>query len=281
MLTRTFQHVSGVGAKTEAGFWEKGVTSWNAIGTASFDAVSPRYRQAIFTSAEEGLDAMARGDSRWFASRLPSRLHWRMFREFRSRMLYLDIETTGSDSRDSVTTIATWDGATIRTYVRGRNLDRFPKDLSRDAVLVTYSGKSFDVPVLERTFGIRMDHAHLDLRYILGGLGLKGGLKGVERQLGIVRAESDGLDGMSAVHLWNRYRKTGEPEVLETLLAYNIEDTVILEKLAVIAWNRLVDETPFGEALRLPEPRVPEIPCRAAPSVVAWLREVGGARVGR
>ena len=61
------------------------------------------------------------------------------------------------ESYDSVTTIAIYDGQTVRTYVRGRNLDAFAKDIQAYRLLITYNGKSFDQPLLETRY--RMSRA--------------------------------------------------------------------------------------------------------------------------
>ena len=62
---------------------------------------------------------------------------------------------------------------------------------------------------------------------------MKGGLKGVEKQLGISR-ESEGVDGLEAIRLWNRYLYSADLEALETLLRYNLEDVVNLKTLKEI-----------------------------------------------
>ncbi len=59
---------------------------------------------------------------------------------------------------------------------------------------------------------------------------LKGGLKGVERQLGIKRQLTD-VDGYMAVQLWWDYINNNNQESLQTLLAYNEEDVVNLRVL--------------------------------------------------
>lgn len=75
-------------------------------------------------------------------------------------------------------------------------------------VIVTYNGKTFDIPFIERYFGIKIPHAQLDLRYILYSLGYSGGLKSCERQSGIGRTGSlADVDGFFAVLLWNDYTK--------------------------------------------------------------------------
>jgi uncharacterized protein YprB with RNaseH-like and TPR domain len=54
-----------------------------------------------------------------------------------------------------------------------------------------YNGKTFDVPFIEKYFGIRMNHAHIDLRYVLKSLGYAGGLKRCEKALGLDRGEEN------------------------------------------------------------------------------------------
>jgi uncharacterized protein YprB with RNaseH-like and TPR domain len=64
---------------------------------------------------------------------------------------------------------------------------------------------------------------------------LKGGLKAVERRLGIERQLTN-VDGYMAVQLWWEYVNTGNPDALDILLAYNREDVLNLHVLR----NRLL-----------------------------------------
>ena len=125
---------------------------------------------------------------------------------------------------------------------------------------MTYNGKCFDVPFIERYFNIRLNHAHIDLRYILHSLGFRGGLKGVERQLGLDRGDLRDIDGYFAVLLWNEYVKSGNPGALETLLAYNVQDTVTLENLLVTAYNMKLKQTPFYRELLIDDSTAPANP---------------------
>ena len=196
----------------------------------------------------------------YFCERLPVNRHWRIFPEFRESVAYVDIETTGLDMQESeITTIALYDGESVRCYVNGRNLDDFIRDIQSFSVLVTYNGKTFDVPFIERFFGTRLDHAHIDLRYVLKSLGYSGGLKRCEQALGIDRHELEGVDGWFAVLLWFDYLNGGNEKALETLLAYNIEDVVNLEQLCVAAYNMKIQETPFADSDLLPLPLRPEV----------------------
>jgi len=73
-------------------------------------------------------------------------------------------------------------------------------------------------------------------------VGLKGGLKGVERAVGIARpGDLAQLDGWDAVRLW-REHLGGSPESLRTLVRYNTEDILNLEPLLDIAIRRHIEE---------------------------------------
>jgi hypothetical protein len=161
---------------------------------------------------------------------------------------YVDIETTGLGDASAITTIVVYDGDTIHHYVNGVNLAAFPRDIRRYAVLVTYNGKCFDVPVIERFFRMQMPQAHIDLRYVLKRLGYAGGLKGCERQLGMARTDLADVDGFFAVLLWDEFQRTKNPKALETLLAYNTTDVLNLETLLVLAYNLHVQDTPSAPA---------------------------------
>jgi len=63
---------------------------------------------------------------------------------------------------NEITTIALYDGKTIRWYVNGQNLEQFAQDIQDYALLVTYNGKSFDVPFIESYLGVRLDLGHID-----------------------------------------------------------------------------------------------------------------------
>ncbi len=118
----------------------------------------------------------------------------------------------------------------------------------------------------------RLDHAHIDLRYVLRSLGYSGGLKSCEHQLGLDRGNLEGVDGFFAVLLWKEFEQTGDRKVLETLLAYNIEDVVNLETLMVMAYNLKLKKTPFEVTHRLGLPDRPELPFTPDTGVVERIK---------
>ncbi len=272
MLQHSFIHIPGIGATTEQLLWANGILSWDDVREPLPAALPTAKARLLLRHAPERRRLLAEAPLE-FAHRLPGSERWRLFPAFRAKTAYLDIETTGHfGPQTMITAIALYDGQTVHSYVQGENLDRFVEEIDRYDMLVTYNGRAFDVPMLERAFGLRLRHLHLDLRYILHRLGIKGGLKGCEKYFGLDRGDLAGLDGYAAVLLWQEYERTGDRRVLETLLAYNIEDTVNLETLMVHAYNLYLAATPFAERHRLSLPSPPQRPCRPDTEVVRRLR---------
>jgi uncharacterized protein YprB with RNaseH-like and TPR domain len=174
---------------------------------------------------------------------------------------------------DYITTIALYDGESVRHYIQGDNLARFREDIMKFKVIVTYNGKCFDVPFINRYFNMALDKAHIDLMYVLRSLGYRGGLKGCEKQFGLDRGDLDGVDGYMAVLLWRDFEFNGNIRALETLLSYNTLDAVNLEMLMVRAYNLKVQETPFLATHELPEPKAPENPFEPDPKTLGRIRE--------
>lgn len=232
MLTRTFLHLPGVGARTEAHFRRQGLHTWEDLLAADRVPGLSEARLALLQRAvRESLGNL--GEPRYFASRLPSGEHWRLWRHFRPRAAYLDIETYGRAWPGLLVTVAgLYDGANFRQFLQGNNLADFPAALADIDLLITYNGTQFDLPVLRAYFPeLRLPPVHLDLRFLLARLGFRGGLKGIEPKFGITRPPGvAGLDGYAAVLLWQRHQR-GDRTALELLLAYNREDVINLEAL--------------------------------------------------
>ena len=250
MLRNTFIHLPHVGRVSEKQLWQKGITSWQDILKHKNEYAKKLLPiKHLLELSEQKLSVC---DIKFFIKRLPSDQHWRIFQEFRHLTVYLDIETTGlGGPNDYITTISLFDGKNISTYVHGKNMGRFLDDIKKYKVIITYNGKCFDVPFIEREFETSLPHAHLDLRYILKSLGISGGLKKCEKQLGFSRGELEGVDGLFAVYLWKDYL-AGNDKALDTLLAYNIEDTINLEKLMMIAYEKKIESLPLDSDALVP-----------------------------
>lgn len=152
---------------------------------------------------------------------------------------YLDIETTGFIG-----------GASYPTVV-GIAID-FPGDWSVEQLvgdeitpaaiehvlegvttIYTFNGRSFDLPFLAWKPGVdlRRRFEHHDLMHISRRFGLRGGLKRIERALGIGRTDLPEMDGHDAVLLWRKYFNEGNTSALELLLEYNRADVENLHTL--------------------------------------------------
>ena len=272
MIRHTFLHIPGIGPKTEQNFWAAGVLDWDAFDGDVPLKLSAAKRDAIADALAESRRQLAQGNPAFFARRLPAGQQWRLFDPFRGQAAYLDIETTGLEADCTISTIAVYDGETTATYVNGRNLDDFLGDIDQYRMLITYNGKCFDVPVIERHFGRTLNHAHIDLRYVLAGLGFKGGLKRCEAQLGMNRGDLEDIDGLFAVVLWKAYLRNRDAQALETLLAYNLQDAINLESLMIRAYNLKIGQTPFGGQPELTLPQPPPNPFAAHRRTIARYR---------
>ncbi len=279
MLENTFSHIRGIGPKTERKLWDSDIKSWDDVsrGRAS---LAGRKAQLAEDCLRESKAQLANGNPDYFSRRLATSQHWRLFPHFRHATAYLDIETTGLGAPgDYITVIGLYDGKSIRHYIHDDNLLDFKDDIREYKMLVTYNGKMFDIPFIRSYLNIPLQQAHIDLRFPLASLGYRGGLKTCERKLGIEREDVAGIDGFFAVLLWHDYNNNGNEKALETLLAYNIADVVNLEKLAVLAYNMKLEETPFAKSRRLKVPPVPRVQFRAHAETVKRLRSGIGERL--
>jgi len=111
---------------------------------------------------------------------------------------------------------------------------------------------------------------------LLRSLGYKGGLKGCEKKAGIERGDLEGVDGYSAILLWNDYQRNKNPKSLETLLAYNIQDVVNLEYLMILSYNLKLKETPFVQSHQISSPKQPEISFKADKRIIEGIRRMEG-----
>ena len=151
---------------------------------------------------------------------------------------YLDIETTGlSRYYCDITVIGVGVEVgrrvvTVQLMENGLTERRLLRALKGVERIYTYNGSRFDLPFIRSQLGIDLteEFTHHDLMYDCWRNNLYGGLKAVERQLGINR-ELQGVDGYEAVRLWWRYVDSFDLDALNTLLEYNKEDVINLKVL--------------------------------------------------
>jgi len=236
-IENSFIPVSGVGESTERTLWAEGATDWECFDPS---LVGPKTGQNIESFIQTARQRLETGDAAYFNEVFPSSERWRLYENFRDEACFFDIETTGLNQEyDTVTTVSYHQAGETTTLVRGDDLtaENVQQAVDDASLLVSFNGIRFDQPFLETSFGVDVECPHLDLMYPCKTLGLSGGLKAIEQDIGLERDRPD-LSGRDAVRLW-REHESGVDGALETLISYNREDTVNLKTLAETVTDRL------------------------------------------
>jgi uncharacterized protein len=238
MLPHTFLHLPRCGQRTEQKLWQNGIKDWDSfLKCTKIKGFSKDKKVQCDLIIHKSKHALHSGNSSFFLD-LPSTSHWRLWPHFCEETIYVDIETNW---QHDITVLGIYDGKQVKHFIKGKNLTKQNvQEHLRGKLIVTYNGASFDLPVIRRYFGDVMEPIpHFDCRHLAARLGYVGGLKALERSLGIRRAaEVEGMSGEDALHLWDLYQASGEEVYLQRLLAYNEEDIVNLEVVA----KKLVQE---------------------------------------
>lgn len=153
--------------------------------------------------------------------------------------VYLDIE---SDRSGNVCVIGMFLPGTgfVQYYGNEVTPQNVVDVLKKATTIVTFNGDLFDLPLLNKfcNVDIRLTHESIDLHKVKKSLGIKGGLKELERMYGIPR-KTEGIDGYKAIILWERYLKKGRLDALRLLLEYNKEDVLNLVSLEKIFFDQM------------------------------------------
>ncbi len=261
MLRYSYAHIKGIGKKVEQHLFDEGATTWDAtLESIESYSISNSAKETLKRELPKNIRLLNEKNYRYFLYHLPTELYYRAYPYLLDRVVFIDIETTGFDVKNShITVVGCYDGYETREFLFGENEDEFIDYIMQFSLIVTFNGKLFDIPFLEKYFGIEITAFHIDLRYVLNDLGYKGGLKKIENTLGLNRA-SDVCDvnGYTAVLLWQYYKDTGDRRAFDTLIHYNLLDTINLEPLLRFAYNQYVSKYNFNNLI-LPDKKLPEI----------------------
>ena len=245
MLPSTFIFLQGIGESTEKKLWESGILNWESfLQESSIPFISPAGKALYDAILQEANKQWHQGNSRYFAKLLKARDHWRLYPHFRTNTAFLDIETNGLTApHGEITLVGIYGRGHMTTLIQGETLSehRLQEELSSYDLLVTFFGSGFDLPFLKATYPrLHIDQPHLDVCFAARRLGLKGGLKAIEYEIGCHRESSlEGLTGWDAVRLWREWQN-GSQASRETLMAYNEADCKNLEPLADLICERMV-----------------------------------------
>jgi uncharacterized protein YprB with RNaseH-like and TPR domain len=169
------------------------------------------------------------------------------------RVVFLDVETTGlSWFYDDITLVGWAYDGTYQVHVAGEDPANLLEVLADARALVTFNGTLFDLRFLKKTFGeISLPPLHIDLRYLSKRVGLTGGQKLIETELGIrARAGVEDLDGGAAVLLWHEFVR-GDLNALHRLVDYNRRDVLAM----CMILDRVVDRLDIQQDLWLKHSR--------------------------
>lgn len=247
MLTRSFIFAKGMTDELERALWTRGITSWELLrkhpGEAE-EVVGPNRCKNLIEAVNEAQQALERHDSHWLKANWPEREIWRLWKGLcaQDKVALVDIETTGlTPGYDQITVIGLADANGARVFVAGRPqtgddlLNKFIEIIRGYKLVVTFNGASFDIPFIEKHFrdtNFRFDMPHIDLLLPARSLGLSGGLKDMEKQIGIVRPnEIKEMRGLEAIQLWGAW-KNGDLNAYKKLTTYCKADCVNLKDFA-------------------------------------------------
>ncbi len=246
MLKNTFIHLPGVGSTKERALWEHGILTWDDFERAYlpqptfFSTEDGETAQGVLTASRK---ALATGDMDFFAERLPKREHYRIALTQPEATYFLDIETTGlSQYYDKITLIGAGINNEYICYIKGTSNTYINSRLSSAKCLVTFNGTVFDLKFIKREFpNMRLPKAHVDLRFLARRVGLSGGQKKIEKEVGFGRDQDiEGLVGENAPILWHKYR-LGDRDSARRLIGYNHADIEGMKAIFDVAVSRVVE----------------------------------------
>lgn len=266
MLTSSFLFAKGMTDDLERALWARGITTWELARTHQdevADVIGGARAAKVMDGIAQATAAIAAGDAAWFKANWPDKEQWRLWQGYcpREQIALVDIETTGlTPGYDQITVIGLADGGGARVFVAGRPqpgdepIEKFREAIKPYRLLVTFNGVNFDVPFIERSFrdhAFHFDMPHLDLLYPARALGLTGGLKDMEKALGIARSdEIKDIRGGEAIQLWGQWR-AGDANAYRRLTAYCKADCLNLAAFADAVHRRTWDKVHLPHARQI------------------------------
>jgi len=234
----------------EKNLWKQGIHSWDSFLDANkINGLSITRKKYYDRKILEARKQLYNFNSAYFKDVLPQSEYYRLYDFFKEDCVFLDIETTGLDQKNNdITVIGLFDGLNTKTMIKNINFDynKLKIELQKYKLIVTFNGSSFDIPFINKTYpGLLPNIPNFDIKSVTDRLGLKGGLKEIEKKLGIKRNKIiEKFYGGDALTLWKMYKATGDDYYLKLLVEYNEDDTINLKKIAEYCVEKLKNQIP-------------------------------------
>jgi len=248
MIRKSFIFLDKIKYRKERNIWKNGIHNWDDFLRSERVVGIDKEKKGYFDrKIIEARSNLYNEKSGYFVDKLPNAEHWRLYKFFREDAVFLDIEVNGVGRNADITVIGLYDGTNTKTMVKDVNMDiqLLRQELQKHKLIVSFNGKSFDIPHIKNRYGeVIPDMPHMDLKHLAPRTGLKGGLKDIEKKLGIRRVNEliDKMQGGDASCLYRMFKGSGDKHYLELLVEYNEEDCVNLQKIADYIYEKLESE---------------------------------------
>jgi uncharacterized protein len=246
VIRSTFQILDKVARNKEMNLWKQGISNWETfLDRERVNGISKNKKIYFDRQIINAKKALYNFDSSYFVDKLPLVETWRLYDFFREDCVFLDIETEGLGKNADITVVGLFDGLETKTMIKGVNMDYniLEQELKKYKLIITFNGASFDLPFIRKRYPILPVVPHIDLRHCCARVGLKGGLKNIEKQFNIKRNKIiEKLYGGDVLSLWRMFKVTGDRYYLDLLVEYNEDDVVNLKKIMNHCYNKLKGE---------------------------------------
>lgn len=234
MIKNSFIFLEKIGKIEEKKIWQQGLCDWqDFLNTERVKGILPLkkeyYNRKIKEAAKELLDE----NYNYFINKLSNKEVWRLYPEIKDECCFLDIEV---DSYGKIILVGVSNYYNTNFFIKEVNLELVRRELEKYKLIITFNGSSFDLPKLRKQLGVEIDKPHIDLKPLCINLGLKGGLKEVEKILKLKRPSN--LLG-NPVDLWRAFHASRDKEYLDLLIEYNREDVENLKGIMDYVYKKL------------------------------------------
>lgn len=176
----------------------------------------------------------------------------------------LDIETTGLDSSRNKFILgglcSFQNRKMYQIFAQSRTeerdaLEHFVHEVSGLDMIITYNGRHFDIPFMEKRFSklfgskpsmpYNLDiylvlNAHSPIKKFVPNLKQKT----VENYMGLWQNRKDEISGAESIELYNTYEKTGSKDIESKILLHNSDDVIQLTRLL-----KVISKSDFHKAM--------------------------------